>query len=117
MKTPKPPKSNRNAPNLPDMPKVIGRAYRYYLMGLNAKEIAKLLDISSRTLQRWKKEYNFELMEKIPDTKTETIQQKAYKMANAGLYYSQIAKKLKRCKGTIYNYIKAEKAKILENTE
>lgn len=48
-------------------------------------------------------------MAAIPPPEMETIPQRAVKMANAGLSYSQIARKLRRCKATIYNYIRQEK--------
>lgn len=35
------------------------KAYKYYLMGLNSKEIAKLLDVSFRTVQDWSYKHNW----------------------------------------------------------
>lgn len=83
--------------------------YRYHLKGLTAKEIGKLLNISPRTFQRWKVAYQFDELERVPEKETITIQERAVQMANAGLSYSQIGRKLKRCKATIYNYVKAER--------
>lgn len=97
--------------HLGDMPKLVAKAYNYHLRQFSTKEIAKQIDVSFRTVQRWKTEYNFEQLEAMPVKELETIPQKALKMSMAGLSYSQIAKKLKRCKATIYNYIKAEKQK------
>jgi transposase len=103
--------SHRDCPNSGEMPKEVEKAYHYHLRGLTAKEVAKLLGKAPRTVQRWAKDYNFEQLEAIPAPELETIPQKALRMAKAGLSYSQIAKKLRRCKATIYNYIKAENAK------
>lgn len=99
--------SDKGGANSPDVPEIAARAYRYYLKALTAKEIGKLIDVSPRTVQRWFSLYQFEKLAEMPDC--ETIPQKAVRMAAAGLSYSQIAKKLRRCKATIYNYVKAAK--------
>lgn len=100
-----------NSPNLQDMPKEVGKAYRYHLRRLTGIEIAKLMGVSLRTVQRWKKQYNWQQLEAMPQPETETLQMKAYRMTKAGLSYSQIGRKLKRCKATIYNYVRSETEK------
>lgn len=105
--------SDKNGATLAAMPLEVGRAYNYYLKGLTAKEIGKLLDISQRTVQRWSAQYDFEGLAGVPEL--ETIPQKAVRMAAAGLSYTEIGKKLRRCKATIYNYVKATKQTNLEN--
>lgn len=114
MRIEKQPHGDRNGANLEDMPKEVTTAYRYYLRGLTTKETAKLCGVSFRTVQRWKSQYQFEELAAVPPPELETIPQRAVKMANAGLSYSQIARKLRRCKATIYNYIRAERAKAVK---
>ena len=109
MRTEKQQTSDRNGANLEDMPKDVAKAYRYHLRGLTGKEISLLCSVSHRTVQRWKIQYSFEQLAATPPPEMETIQQKAAKLAAAGLSYSQIGRKLKRCKATIYNYIRAAK--------
>lgn len=69
----------------------------YYLKGLNYKEIGKLLDISPRTVQRYVKENECKKL-----TEPKTLQQKAVEMHNQGFSYSDIAKKLRVSKTTVY---------------
>jgi len=35
------------------------KALRYYILGLNSKEIGKLLDVSFRTVQNWMSAYKW----------------------------------------------------------
>ncbi|HRO84489.1 MAG TPA: helix-turn-helix domain-containing protein [Niabella sp.] len=107
--------SDKNGSNLGDMPKGVIKVYRYHLRGLTSKEIAKLSGVSLRTVQRWKQQFNFDKLAATPPPELETIQQKAVKMAKVGLSYSEIGRKLKRCKATIYNYIRQERAKQPES--
>jgi DNA-binding NarL/FixJ family response regulator len=82
------------------------KALRYFTMGLTAREIGKLLDLSPRTVERymtvgeWKRE-----------TDDRTLQQKALSLTNNGKSYSETAKELGVCKTTVYNYLKRERAK------
>lgn len=69
----------------------------YYLKGLNYKEIGKLLDISPRTVQRYVKDSE---CKKLDEPKT--IQQRAIEMHKKGWSYSDIAKRLKVSKTTVY---------------
>ena len=77
------------------------KAYKYYCMGLNSKEIAKLLDLNFRTVQQimkrenWKNNLN-------PIGLTERIQ----KMRKNKFSYSEIAEKLKISKSTVYKHLK-----------
>ncbi len=81
------------------------KAFYYYSLGLNSKEIAKLLDISHRTIQgymqkeQWKKKLN-----------PTPIKQKAYKLHKAGYTYNEIAKLFNKSTNTIYYWIKQAKA-------
>jgi len=79
---------------------VVGKAYGYYLKGLNAKEIGKLLDISARTVQRYMKDNNFK-----QHANPVTIPQKAYDLYKQGLTYRQIAKAIGKSRTTVYYYL------------
>lgn len=69
----------------------------YYLKGLNYKEIGKLLDISPRTVQRYVKESECKRLET-----EKPLQQRAIEMHQQGWSYSEIARKLKVSKTTVY---------------
>lgn len=81
-------------------------ALRYFTMGLNAKEISKLLDCSHRTIEKyisdgqWKK-----------PTDNRTLQEKVVALVDSGKSYSEVAKEFGICKATVYNYLKRERAK------
>lgn len=77
------------------------KAFKYYCMGLNSKEIAKLLDVSPRTIQHYMQSENWK--EKRSPA---TIKQRAYEMFESGLKYEEIAKTLNVSKTTIYNYLR-----------
>jgi len=76
-------------------------AYRFYMMGLNSKEIAKLLDVSYRTVQgymsrgRWKEK-----------REPEALKYEALKLYQLGFTYIEIAKRLSVSRTTAYNYLK-----------
>ena len=77
------------------------KAWRYYWMGLNAKEIGKLLDVSHRTIQ------NYMATERWKEKRSPaTIKQRAFEMFGNGMTYAKIAKTLNVSKGTVYNYIR-----------
>lgn len=67
------------------------------MKGLNYKEIAKLLDISSRTVQRYVNESGCKHL-----TEPKTIQQRAIEMHSRGWSYAEIAKRLNVSKTSIY---------------
>ena len=81
------------------------RVRNYYAKGLNYAEIGKLLDISSRTVQRYitasgvKKEL----------AEPKTLQQKAFELSAKGFSYAEIAKKLRVTKPTVYNWHRKQK--------
>lgn len=81
------------------------KAFYYYSLGLNSKEIAKLLDISHRTIQgymqreQWKKKLN-----------PTPIKQRAYKLHKAGYTYKELAQLFNKSIVTIYLWIKQAKA-------
>lgn len=75
--------------------------YRYFILRLTNKEIAKLTDLSERTVQRMIKDGHYkELIEPQP------IAEKAQGLRNKGLTYVAIAKALKCSKTSVYNYLK-----------
>lgn len=83
------------------MPPEVLRAYRYYLKGLTAKETAKLIDVSPRTVQRWISEYGFK-GKAHPDT----LQQRAARLQKEGFSYREIAATIQKSRTTVYNYLK-----------
>ena len=75
--------------------------YRYFMLRLTNKEIAKLTDLSERTVQRIIKDGNYkEMAEPLP------IAVKARNLRDKGLTYIDIAKALKCSKTSVYNYLK-----------
>lgn len=84
---------------------ILEKVTGYYLKGLNYKEIGKLLDISPRTVQRYVKECG---CKKLDEPKT--IQQKAIEMHQRGWSYSEVARKLKVSKTSVYLWHKKAKA-------
>ena len=77
------------------------KAYKYYCMGLNSKEIAKLLDISFRTVQnymtngKWKKK-----------RKPTNIKYEVARLYENGFTYEQIAKEIGISRASVYLYLK-----------
>lgn len=83
------------------MPPEVLRVYHYHLRGLTARETAKLIDVSIRTVQRWASEYRFK--EKAhPDT----LQQRATQLHEQGFTYREIAATIRKSRTTVYNYLK-----------
>lgn len=82
---------------------------KYYIKGLTAKEIGKLLDLSTRTIQRYIAAGKFNEL-----TITKTVEQKAIEMHTQGLSYAEIAKRLRVNKTTVYNWHRKAKTKITE---
>lgn len=97
-------KNSITAPNLEDKAALISKAYKYYLKGLTAKETAILLNVSERTVQRWKSEQGF-----ADTAQPKTLQQRAVDLKNSGLSYSEIARALKVSRTSVYNYLKKGK--------
>jgi DNA-binding CsgD family transcriptional regulator len=77
------------------------RISKYYLKGLNAKEIGKLLDVSQRTVQRYLKSSNIK-----ENANAQTLPQKIVALKKQRFSYTQIAEKLQCSKTTVYNYLK-----------
>ncbi|WP_221198105.1 helix-turn-helix domain-containing protein [Chitinophaga barathri] len=86
---------------------LIAKAYDYYLKGLTAKETAKLLDISPRTVQRYIKAYGFE-ERAVPAT----IRQRVIQLHAQGFSLREIADIIQKSRTTVYKYLKAEKQKV-----
>ncbi len=79
----------------------VEKVYRYYLKGLNAMEIGKLLDISPRTVQRYIKVHKFkELMA------PRALQQKALELYQRGYSYREIGQVIRKSRTTVYYYLK-----------
>lgn len=77
--------------------------YRYCMLGLTNNEIAKLTDLSGRTVQRIIKAGKYrETIDPQP------IAAKARNLKEKGLTYAEIAKALKCSKSSVYNYLKQE---------
>lgn len=77
------------------------KAFKYFSMGLTAREIGKLLDLSPRTIERYMLDGGWKRQED-----TRTLKEKAKDLKNNGKTYAQIAELLGISKGTVYNYLK-----------
>ena len=75
--------------------------FRYFLLKLTNKEIAKLTDLSVRTIQRIIIDGKFkERLKPIP------IAVKARELKDSGMTYVEVAKALKCSKTSVYNWLK-----------
>ena len=84
---------------------VKSQAERYYHMGLNAKEIAKLLDVEShRTVHNWASDGKW-----LEKHNVKTKQQKAIELRNAKKTAKEIASMLGVDISTVYKWTKKEK--------
>lgn len=82
-------------------------ALRYYLIGLNVYEISKILDISEKTLEKWKVNENWYKY------KNETpIFEVVYNLSQSGKSYNEIGELLNLSTKTVYNYMKTYKTKL-----
>ena len=77
------------------------KAYKYFLIGLNSKEIAKLLDISFKTVQSYMLKYKWNANRKRNNFKIELL-----KMYELGKTYNELAEMFNISRATVYNYIK-----------
>lgn len=76
------------------------RAFNYYAKGLTAKEVAKLLDLSFRTVQNWQTDEKW--TEKLnPDS----IKQKCYELKNKGLTYKKLSEMFELSVSTVQRYV------------
>ncbi|WP_221198111.1 helix-turn-helix domain-containing protein [Chitinophaga barathri] len=73
---------------------------------MTAKETAKLLDVSARTVQRYAKAYKFG-ERAVPAT----IRQRVKQLHERGFSYPEIAGIIQKSRSTVYNYLKMEKQK------
>lgn len=90
--------------------KVIEEKIRgYYLKGLTYAEIGKLLDVSSKTVQRYMSSCNIKEEAKQPKTR----EKKAIELHKQGFSYSEIAVKLGVSRTSVYLWNK----KYKQNTE
>ncbi|MDR0420432.1 MAG: helix-turn-helix domain-containing protein [Prevotellaceae bacterium] len=78
---------------------------RYFTIGLTYVEIGKLLDVSSRTIQRYitANEVKKEVIE------PKALQKKAFELSAKGFSYAEIAAKLRVTKTTVYNWHRKRK--------
>ncbi len=77
------------------------KAYNYYLMGLNSKEIALLVDSDFRAVQHLAQSENWNQSEQKDNRKT-----KALELYQSGQNYKAIAERLRVGRTTVYNWIK-----------
>ena len=77
------------------------KAFKYYKMGLNSKEIGKLLDISYKTVQYYASKFQWKKKKQISKMKIEILH--AYEL---GTSYKDLAKDYNGSRATIYNYLK-----------
>jgi len=77
------------------------KAFKYFCLGLNSKEIAKLLDLNYRTVQgimsreKWKDK-----------TKFQGVESQAMELKEKGLSVTEISKTLNISRVTVYKYMK-----------
>lgn len=89
------------------MPLLVAKAYGYYLKGLTAKEIGKLLDVNERTVQRWQSDHDFKAKAKpLP------MPERAKQLQDKGITIEQIAKTLKVSRTTVCNYLRKAKESL-----
>lgn len=85
----------------------IAKAYGYYLKGLTAKEIGKLLDVNARTVQRWQSDHHFKTKAKpLP------MYERATLLRSQGLTIENIAKTLKVSRTTVCTYLRRAKENL-----
>ena len=83
------------------------KAYKYFCMGLNSKEIAKLLDISFRTVQSYMSSDGWKKKQKPENLKFEAL-----KLYELGHSYEQIAEILNIGRTSVYLYLKQTRTYI-----
>jgi len=76
---------------------ILQKAAGYYAKGLTYQEIGKLMDISPRTAQRYVKEAGGNQQDR-----EKTKRQRAFDLHAQGFSYSQVARKLRVSKTTVY---------------
>ena len=73
-------------------------------MGLTAAEVAKLLDLNVRTVQKWQTEQQW-----TQKLNPNSVKSKCLEMQNKGMTYTQIAEIMQISKPTVYRYLKEAK--------
>ena len=80
------------------------KAFLYYVKGLTCKEVAKLLDLSFRTVQNWQSLEKW--TEKLnPDS----IKNKCFELKTKGISYKEIAKMFSISVSTVQRYVNESK--------
>ncbi len=90
-----------NQSNVRKSDRTKAKAYKYFCMGLNSKEIGKLLDISFRTVQNYMCQEDWHKKQKPANLKFEAL--KLYELGNS---YQVIADTLNVSRTTVYLYLK-----------
>ena len=86
------------------------RAYEYHVKGLTCAEIAKLLDLSPRTVER------YSLVEKWRErANPQPLAERAKVLQKQGFSYAQIARTLAVGKSTVYGYLRGKSATTKPN--
>lgn len=91
---------------------VVKEITRYHHMGLSTVEIAKLLETTQRTVQRYIKKYDIR-----GESKPLPLEEKAYNLVQEGYSYSEVGKRMKVTKTTVYNWMRKRKALAASFTE
>lgn len=77
------------------------KAYNYYLMGLNSKEIGKLLDVNFRSIQHLAKVENWKQTDQKDKAKAAALD-----LYQSGKTYNEIADRLGVGRTTVYKWLK-----------
>lgn len=80
-------------------------ARKYYLMGLTVPEIAKLMDVPPRTVEKWQYTEKWTAIKEA-----RPIKHRAHDLHKAGKTYTQIAEILNVSYTTVWRYLVAAKA-------
>jgi transposase len=88
------------------------RIWKYYNMGLTCPEIARLMDLSTRTVQRSLKEVKKDAQPRPIKAR----ELKALELHRTGYSYTEIARRLKVSKTTVYLWHRKH-AKVSSNTD
>ena len=81
------------------------KAYQYYIMGLNSKEIGKLLDVHFRAVQHLAQSAKWKQSELKDKRKA-----KALELYQSDHSYNEIAEKIGVGRTTVYNWLKETRA-------
>lgn len=77
------------------------KARKYYLLGLNLKEVSKLTDIPERTLQKWQQKESWCKYRELGNLKA-----KALNLKESGLLSKKIGELLNISTTTVWRYCK-----------